>query len=243
MEQITLIMIIIGLAGFVQGASGFGFGLVAIALLASVIDIKDASVLLVFSSLSINVFIFWHLRSYFRMNRVMPMIISAMGGVPLGVCLLVYADPLLLQRFLGVILLLTVGYGIIPRLANKPWHPLLAGLPCGLFSGAMSGAFATGGPPAVAFITSQRFDRLRYSATLQLVLGTCAIIRILCLGLGGMFTSSTLVLSLSSILCAVTGAWIGVHVLKKLSDRIIRRSVLVLLFVLALKYLSGFLTL
>jgi len=237
MEETVFIMVIIMLAGFVQGASGFGFGLVAISLLASFVEIKEASVVLVFSGLSMNVFIFLHLRSHFKADRVMPLIFSAVLGVPFGVWILVYADAVLLKHLLGVILLLTVAKSFVPKLAHKRWHPLFIGIPCGLFSGGLSGAFSTGGPPLVAYVTTQEFDRFRYSATLQLVLGICAFVRVLCLGAGGVFTVKTFTLSAFSIVFAVAGAWIGLHVLKRLSDRMVKRAILVLLFVLSLKYL------
>lgn len=237
MGETAAILVIMTLAGMVQGAAGFGFGLVAIAVLSLLIDIRDASVMLVLASLSMNIFIFWRLHTHFKRDRVMPMIVSAVLGVPLGVWLLVEADPIVLRRILGAVLILTVVQGLIPALAKRRWHPLYVGVPCGVFSGAFSGAFATGGPPAVAYVASQNFDRFRYSATLQLVLGTSAIARILCLGFSGMFTRRILTLSVSGVACTVLGAWLGLSVLKRLSDKKLKKGILGLLAVLGIKYL------
>lgn len=235
--DIIFTIIVFVTAAAVQGAAGFGFGLVAVGLLGSLLPIKDASVTLVLASLTLNCFIFYRLRSHFRWDRVLPMIVSTLVGVPLGVWILVAASEVLLHRLLGVVLLVTVVQNFLPGIGDKRWHPVGLGVPCGLFSGALAGAFATGGPPAVAYVSSQHFTRFRYSATLQLALGTSAVMRILCLGVSGQFTPRILLLSGLGIVCAIAGAWIGLHCLKWLSDEHLKKVVLAVLFVLGLKYL------
>lgn len=235
--DIFFIIIVFLTAAVVQGAAGFGFGLVAVGLLGSLLPIKEASVTLVLASLTLNCFIFYRLRSHFRWDRVWPMIASALVGVPLGVWFLVASSEVLLQRLLGIILLVTVIQNFLPGVGDKRWHSIGLGVPCGLFSGALAGAFATGGPPAVAYVTSQDFTRFRYSATLQLTLGTSAIMRILCLGGSGQFTTRILLLSVLGMVCAVVGAWIGLHCLKRVSDETLRKVILAVLFLLGLKYL------
>lgn len=84
MDIIFTIIVFVTVAA-VQGAAGFGFGLVAVGLLGSLLPIKDASVTLVLASLALNCFIFYRLRSHFRWKRDWPMVISALVGVPLGV--------------------------------------------------------------------------------------------------------------------------------------------------------------
>lgn len=147
------------------------------------------------------------------------------------------ASEVLLQRLLGIVLIITVVQNFLPGLGDKRWHPGALGVPCGLFSGALAGAFATGGPPAVAYVSSQDFTRFRYSATLQLTLGTSAVMRILCLGVSGQFTPRILLLSAVGMVCTVTGAWLGLHLLKRFSDETLKKVVLAGLFVLAMKYL------
>ena len=91
--------------------------------------------------------------------------------------------------------------------------------------------------PAVAYVQSQRFDRFRYSATVQTALAISAVVRILCLGATGLFTPRLLVFSMLCLLCAVAGAWLGLHALKRLPDRAVRTVVLGMLLLLGIKYL------
>ena len=236
LTQIFLIILVLITAGGIQGVSGFGFGLVAVSLLSGVIPLKQASVMLVLASLSMNLYILLRLRAHFSLERMKWMLTASIAGVPLGVWLLVRADESLLKRILGVILLLTVVQGFIPALRRKPWHPVWMGGPCGLFSGALSGAFATGGPPAVAYVQSQQFDRFRYAASVQVPLAIAAAVRLLCLGATGMFTWELLAFSVMGVVCAIAGAWLGLHFLKRLPDKVIRKLVLVMLLLMGIKF-------
>ncbi len=106
-----------------------------------------------------------------------------------------------------------------------------------MFSGALSGAFATGGPPAVAYVQSQHFDRFRYAASVQTALAIAAVVRIVSLGATRMFTPQLLTLRVLCLVCAVSGAWLGLHALRRLPDHAVRTVVLVMLLILGLKYL------
>jgi hypothetical protein len=235
--ETAIFLLILFIAGLVQGTSGFGFGLVAVTFLSFVMNIKDASVGLVLVSLSINIFIFWRLRSAFRFERIMPLLISSLAGVPLGVLILIKADENILKRILGLILIIAVIQGLFPRLRRKRWHAWWLGIPCGLFSGALSGAFATGGPPIVAFLSNQNFGRLRYVASVQLVLGVSAIIRFLCLTINNSLNIKLLSLSLIGAVAAVSGAFIGLHILKKINQELFRKIILGILMIMAFMYI------
>jgi uncharacterized membrane protein YfcA len=217
--------------------SGFGFGLVAVSLLSGILPLKQASVMLVLASLSMNVYILFRLRKNFSLERVNWMLASTIIGVPLGIWLLIQADESLLKRLLGFVLLLTVVQGVIPALKKKPWHPVWLGVPCGLFSGALSGAFATGGPPAVAYMQSQQFDRFRYAAGVQVPLAIAAVVRLLCLVATGLFSRELLAFSAMGVVCAIAGAWLGLHVLKRLPDQAVRKVVLAMLLILGIKFM------
>ena len=146
-ERISLeaagVLLILALAGTIHGAIGFGSGLVAVGLLSLVINIKDATLILVTTSICLNAYIFLKLRKHFRWSRVWVLYVSTIPGAILGVEVLVNADPHLLELLLGGILLVACVQALIPRLAAKPWHPVYLGIPCGLFAGGLQGALAT----------------------------------------------------------------------------------------------------
>ena len=230
--------LVMGLAAAVQGATGFGFGLVAIALLGNLLSIKTASAVLALASLSMNAMIFWRLRSHFRWEGMAPVLFGVVVGAPLGVLFLARAEARILAPVLGGVLVASAVYGLVPKLAVKPWHPLFLGLPLGVLSGALSGAFGTGGPPLVAFLASRNLPRLRYSASLQVALGASGVIRIAELLRRGLLTKELALQSASGVVFTLAGAWVGLRVLHGMSDRVARRTVSALLLILGLRYLA-----
>ena len=80
--NILQVLAILALAAAVQGAAGFGFGLVAVALLGAVVDIKAALIVPVLGALSVNATIFVRLRGHFRWRRLTPLVLALLAGVP-----------------------------------------------------------------------------------------------------------------------------------------------------------------
>jgi len=236
METITFLIIIL-FAGFVQGVAGFGFGLVAVSILSLVMDLQNASISLVFCSLSINLLISWRLREHFKLERVLPMLLSTFVGVPLGLMLLIKADINMLKKLLAIILILTVINKVYPIFKSRRWHPVWLGIPCGLFSGALAGTFATGGPPIVAYVSNQKFNKLRYVVTIQLILGISAIIRLILLLAGGKLEGKLLINSLAGIAAALAGALIGLKILDRINQKYFTRFIIALLTLMAIMFL------
>jgi hypothetical protein len=192
---------------------------------------------LAIAGFAINVSIFFRLRKYFKKERMLPIIAGAIAGAPLGVCFLLNANQELIRLTLGIVLLIVVIQRLMPYLAKRRWHPFYLGIPCGLFAGALSGAFGTGGPPAVAYTASQHFERHRYVASIQAALGVGAISRIISLGIGGALTQKVIIDSLAGGAFAILGAAIGISILKRLPEELLKKLITTLLAVLALKYI------
>jgi len=236
-EIFIFIFAICLVSGALQAAVGFGFGLVAVALLSLLIDVKDASVILVLGGLSLNVYVFFRLRDHFSFERMIPFIIASIIGVPFGVVLLVEADAELLRQVLGILILMSCFQRVIPHLAKHRWHPVAAGIPLGALSGALAGAFGTGGPPAVAYVASQHFDKFRWVVTMQAVLGISAVVRLLTLSAGGVLSANLLGLSACGAVGAVLGARWGLCVLKRIPPLYLQWTITFTLLVLGLRFL------
>lgn len=234
-----LIPAVLCLAAMVQGATGFGFGLLALAILGNTLNVQLASVMLALPTLSINGVILWRLRSHFRWSGVAPLLIGVLIGVPLGVHFLIHAEPRIFTGILAVLLIVSSVRDRIPCLHGRPWHSFYAGLPCGIFSGALSGGFGAGGPPLIAFLTTQgrEFDRFRFSATLQFLFAVSAVARVVELGRRGVFTNDILIQSAVGAAVAMLGAMIGLKGLRHIPNEALRKVVNVFLFVMGIRYL------
>jgi uncharacterized protein len=237
--ELLIVPVILGLAAVVQGATGFGFGLTAVATLGLFSDIKDASVVMAFGGLCLILTMLWKLRRHITIRPVIPLIISSMISIPFGVRFLANADRTVLGAILGAVLLAAVVRGALPKHRQRPWHPIWMGIPLGVLSGLLSGALGTGGPPVVAFIASQDYGRLKYAAMLQVVLGMNSVIRIEELTRQGLLTRELFLQGAIGAIFVVIGALVGVRILHRLTDTTLRRCVNVLLLLLALRYLSA----
>ncbi|MEY2430203.1 MAG: uncharacterized protein QOJ40_3088, partial [Verrucomicrobiota bacterium] len=93
-------------AGFVQGMTGFGFGLVSMSLMPLVIGVKQAAAIsTVFSILATVTTFVRHYRDYnWRLGVVF--LISVCVGVPVGVYFLDRGSERTLLRAMGIIMIL-----------------------------------------------------------------------------------------------------------------------------------------
>jgi uncharacterized protein len=105
-ELVASIVLGTCLAGFVQGLSGFAFGLVAMGVWAWSIEPRVAAPMVVFGSVVGQVLAFGTIRRSFDTRRVLPFIVGGVLGVPLGAWLLHYVDPRLFRGGVGVFLIL-----------------------------------------------------------------------------------------------------------------------------------------
>jgi uncharacterized membrane protein YfcA len=239
LNYVLLTLLIIGLAGFLQGAIGFGFGILAVTLLSTFSDIREASVLVALSGLSINIALWWRLRQHFQWKQVAPLILSTIIGVPLGVLFLKYSSAAWLQLVLGGWLVVTSLYTLIPKTHRKRW-PTIAGVPSGILAGIFQGAFAMGGPAAIPYVSSQQFTKFRYSATLQALFLTSSLTRLLCLGATGLFTIDKLGVSVLGAVVAIGCSQLGLKVLDRIPELELRKGTAVTLFMLGLRYIYIF---
>src|SRR5437764_11998501 len=89
-----LVYVILGAcaAGFIQGPSGFAFGLVAMAFWVWAVPPQLAAPLVVFGSLVGQILAVGSLRRALALKRALPFILGGVIGVPLGAALLPHID-------------------------------------------------------------------------------------------------------------------------------------------------------
>src|SRR3954465_2059691 len=106
MPLIAAVALGAALGGFVQGLSGFAFGLVALGIWAWSVDPTVAGPLVVFGWMVGQRLSLPTVRGGFDRGRVLPFILGGLIGVPIGVALLRLIDPLGFKLAVGIILLI-----------------------------------------------------------------------------------------------------------------------------------------
>ncbi|WP_221031962.1 sulfite exporter TauE/SafE family protein [Actomonas aquatica] len=145
----TLLLVLVALSALVQGLSGFGFGMLGMALLSPVIGYRDALALLVVLNLFINFcnLAFHGLR--FSWQGTGGVIGGLAVGVPAGMFLVTLLDERILFVLLGVFLVYAAGTFLWRKLRGGPVPGVGNAWLAGGLSGFFGGGFNAGGPPLV----------------------------------------------------------------------------------------------
>src|SRR5258708_4331348 len=101
-----LVYVILGAcaAGFIQGLSGFAFGLIAMAFWVWAVPPQLAAPMVVFGSLLGQMLAIGSLRRGFELRRALPFILGGVLGVPAGAALLPLIDQTVFKAVIGALL-------------------------------------------------------------------------------------------------------------------------------------------
>lgn len=149
-----------GVAGFVQGLSGFAFGLVALSFWAWVIDPKLAAVLAVSGGLAGQVVAAVTVRRGLDLGRITPFVLGGLAGIPLGVLLLPRLDADWFKALLGLLLMVWCPLMLLARdLPRVTVGGRLADAAVGLAGGMMGGLGGFTGVLPTLWCTLRRYER------------------------------------------------------------------------------------
>jgi uncharacterized membrane protein YfcA len=159
-SPILIVSVGAAIAGFVQGLSGFAFGLVAMGIWAWSLDPVLAGPLVVFGSLIGQLLGSGALWRTLNPWRALPFVLGGVAGVPLGVVLLRYINPLAFKASVGVLLVvwcpLMLFASDLPRIN---WGGRWADAVVGWVGGIMGGLGGLTGPAPILWTTLRGWDR------------------------------------------------------------------------------------
>lgn len=229
-STVTVIAVGAVVAGFVQGLSGFAFGLVAMSIWAWSVEPRLAASLAVFGALTGQVIAAVTVRRGFDWGRLTPFLAGGLVGVPIGLWLLPRLDVPLFKALLGTLLVVwcpaMLAAARLPRVtAGGRVGDVLAGTAGGVMGGV--GGFAGAVPTLWCLLRG--FERDAARAVVQnfnLAMLSVAFIGYLASGFVTLAMAPLLGLVAVAVLVPVL---LGARVYIGLSEQAFRRIVLVLL--------------
>lgn len=210
----VLAAVILLVAYFIRGISGFGSGLIAVPLLAHLLPLTFVVPLILVTDFTASLLLGVHVRRHARWDEIRPLLPFGFFGVVAGTTLLINVPRSPLLMVLGVLILL---FGLRSalnlhgeRLIRRVWAA-----PAGLIGGTISGLFGTGGPPYVIYLNHRIQNPGELRATFTGLFFLEGLWRMATFAIAGLFHDVALIAAtLAALPLVVTGLWLGnrIHV-------------------------------
>lgn len=218
------------IAGFVQGLSGFAFGLVAMSVWAWTVDPKLAAVLSTFGALTGQVIAAVTVRRGFDKRMLLPFVIGGLVGVPIGIWLLPRLDVALFKACLGGLLVPWCLAMLFARqLPRITWGGRVADGVSGFLGGICGGVGGFTGPIPTLWCTLRGLDRdVQRSVVQNFNLSMLAVAFALQVGTGNVSMAMLPLLGIVAV-CVLVPVLLGARLYVGISDAAFRQIVLGLL--------------
>jgi len=228
-----LIAVIFLFAGFLQGITSFGFSLVALPLLAFILDIKLIVPVLIIYSLIINTTILIHLWRNIELKEIMWIVVTGIIFTPIGMSILLYIDSESLKMITGILIFIVAVLLFMNKkivIKNERIEHLFTGA----LSGILNGSLSFSGPPLIIFLTNKGVEKQKFRASLTFYFWILNAVTIPIFILGGLITIEVWVFSLKYVVFLIIGVTIGIFLGNKLDEKIFKKFVIIILMVLGI---------
>lgn len=169
MESVYLVVALGAIvAGFVQGLSGFAFGMVAMSFWAWALDPRLAATLAVFGALVGQLLAVFTVRRGFNLRLLLPFVLGGLVGIPLRVAVLPHLDMAWFKALLGGFLALWCPVMLMARsLPPVTVGGRLGDTVAGMAGGVLSGIGGFAGPVPTLWATLRGFGKDEQRAVIQ----------------------------------------------------------------------------
>lgn len=213
-EMYLLAALILLIAYFIRGVSGFGSGLIAVPLLAHFLPLTFVVPLILVADFSASILLGLHVRRHARWDEIRPLLPFGFIGVVAGTTLLINVPRTPLLITLGLLVLIFGVRSVLNLHGSRVIHRRWA-VPAGLIGGTISGLFGTGGPPYVIYLNHRIHKPAELRATFTGLFFLEGLWRIITFIVAGLFYDVALITATLAVLPLIAlGLWLGnrVHV-------------------------------
>lgn len=232
------VLTVVFLSAFIQGIIGFGYAIVAMALLPLMLDFREANLLVALSIVLPVIWIFWAYRKHSHFRILLGAILGSLVGLPLGLLTFTLIDLDYLVRGTGLVILLIVIDGFFqkpaPTESGPPQTSPLWSSFAGFCSGFLAGSTSIAGPPIVIYAIRQPWNQDQYKGFIFGFFILISITRVIGLALMGLVTMPVILTSTIVIPFVIVGMALGTLVGPRINPVIFKRCLLMLLGVSSL---------
>lgn len=237
LEFILVVLLALGLGGFVKGAIGLGLPLVGVPALAAFLGVPHALAIMMVPLIVTNLWQVWQYRHRReRAGFLVPLVLVGLLGIAIGTWLLTALPVEALSLTLAVTMTLYIALSLakptltLPPKAGKRFAPIV-----GLVGGTLQGATGISAPVTVTFIHAMRLEREPFVFAVSAMFLAWAICQALALWIAGVLTPPRLVEGAIALVPIVLFMPLGNMAAKRLSRRAFEKAILVLLALMAVR--------
>jgi len=225
--------IVIVLSALIQGATSFGFSLIAVPLLALILPLSDITPMLVLFSLLLNIILFSKIKGDVNKKQITILIIFGLIAVPLGIHGLKSLDESYIKIAVGIIVIISaisLNFGFKVHFKNQT---LAYGL-TGFFSGILNGASSLSGPPVILMLSNEGVNKDNFRKTLSTYFMILNLFSLPIFFKSGMLTKDVLINTGKLLPAMLLGTLIGIGLGNRLPEKQFKKITLVLIFVMGI---------
>ena len=237
--QYFLLFLVSGISATVQTVTGFGYGIIVMALTPLFLPLEQALAISTTTSLCLNIVILSRRWRDIQYKHVWVPVLCAAAGAFAGLTVMAEHPSAVYKRILGVFLLVLAVWFVwlSDRVRLRP-TPLSSAI-AGIVSGVCGGLFSINGPPMVLYYVAILSDVRQYMATTQFYFMVNNINLIIMRNALGLWPSGILPGCLSALAGLLCGYLAGSAIFKKANPRRIRQAVYVVMAMAGLTIALG----
>lgn len=225
------------LMGISKGGFGSGAGLFATPLMALAVPIPQAAAILLPILLVMDAAGLWAYRGVFSRENLRLILAGGVIGVVLGALTFRYFDEAWIRLILGALSLGFVAQRYYYRALAPSGRSTAKGLFWSAFSGVTSTIAHAGGPPLSIYLLPQRLDKSVMVGTTVIFFAVINAVKLVPYAWLGLFDARNLTTSLALAPLAPVGIWIGITLMRRLSEDLFYRVCYGLLVLVGVKLL------
>jgi uncharacterized membrane protein YfcA len=227
-------------AGFVSGASGFAFSMVAMSVWAWSLEPRLVAPMVVFGALVAQLLSLAYVWRGAHWRLLLPLLLGGVAGVPLGAELLAMIDARLFRIAVGSVM---VAYPSLLLLVRRP-RPVTRGgaaadAAIGFVGGAMGGLAGLTGPVPILWCSLRGWSRDTQRGVFQGYSTAMQALTLAVYAWRGALTPETGWIFAVMVPAIVLPAWAGVQLYRRIDEVQFRRLVLVLLVLSGMALIAG----
>jgi uncharacterized membrane protein YfcA len=223
--------LIIFVAGFTQGFTGFGSALIMLPLLTLLMGVKTVVPLVILLGLCINLILLMQVYREINWERIFVLLAGNVPGILCGVYILKVMSTSFLEVIIGVLLITFPPYLMLKSIPEREVARKWA-LPVGFLSGVLSGSVGAGGPPVIIYTAMQPWSKLAIKSTLVGFFLLTSVVASLAQAVGGLMTGKVLTLFAWSMPALFTGVLTGSWLFDRVDSGVYKKVLNVLLMLL-----------